>query len=158
MTTQQDRVRILRIAADFEFLARKPLEASHRDSVVRPDLVHVRAPRRKGRVWYSIRAQSFEFRPQSSDRVRRFEGCKRRTQSCPRRPGRIHRCELDALAPEAAADRLCELNVMEQVLSVGETTIVQSAWDRGKALEVHGWIYDLHDGLLKDLGVTVGNL
>jgi carbonic anhydrase len=41
------------------------------------------------------------------------------------------------------------------VLSVGETTIVQSAWDRGKALEIHGWIYDLNDGLLKDLSVCM---
>jgi carbonic anhydrase len=45
--------------------------------------------------------------------------------------------------------------VIEQVLNVGQTTIVQSAWDRGKALEIHGWIYDLHDGLLKDLAVCV---
>jgi len=41
------------------------------------------------------------------------------------------------------------------VLNVGQTTIVQSAWDRGKALEIHGWIYSLHDGLLKDLSVCV---
>ena len=67
-----------------------------------------------------------------------------------------HRARLDALPDEASRlRRLCELNVMEQVLSVGETTVVQSAWDRGKALEIHGWIYDLHDGLLKDLSVCV---
>ena len=67
-----------------------------------------------------------------------------------------HHARLDKL-PDAASrlHRLCELNVMEQVLNVGQTTIVQSAWDRGKALEIHGWIYDLHDGLLKDLAVCV---
>ena len=52
-------------------------------------------------------------------------------------------------------DRLCELNVIEQVLNVGRTTIVQSAWERGQELVVHGWIYDLEDGLLRDLGVTI---
>jgi carbonic anhydrase len=54
-------------------------------------------------------------------------------------------------------DRLCELNVMEQVLNVGRTTIVQNAWQRGQELVVHGWIYGLQDGLLRDLGVTVDN-
>jgi len=52
-------------------------------------------------------------------------------------------------------DRLCELNVIEQVLNVGRTTIVQSAWQRGQELVVHGWIYGLEDGLLRDLGVTI---
>jgi len=67
-----------------------------------------------------------------------------------------HRTRLDELPDKASRlHRLCELNVMEQVLNVGQTTIVQSAWDRGKALEIHGWIYDLHDGLLKDLAVCV---
>lgn len=54
-------------------------------------------------------------------------------------------------------DRLCELNVVEQVLNVGRTTIVQSAWQRGQELVVHGWIYGLEDGLLRDLGVTIDN-
>jgi carbonic anhydrase len=54
-------------------------------------------------------------------------------------------------------DRLCELNVIEQVLNVGRTTIVQSAWQRGQELVVHGWIYGLEDGLLRDLGVTIDN-
>ena len=67
-----------------------------------------------------------------------------------------HRTELDGLADETSRlNRLCELNVIEQVLNVCETTIVQSAWDRGKRLEIHGWVYGLHDGLLKDLGVCV---
>jgi carbonic anhydrase len=51
--------------------------------------------------------------------------------------------------------RLCELNVIEQVLNVGQTTIVQSAWDRGRSVEIHGWIYDVADGLLNDLTVTL---
>lgn len=69
-----------------------------------------------------------------------------------------HEKALAALADDATRlARLCELNVMEQVLNVCQTTIVQSAWDRGKKLEVHGWIYDLHDGLLRDLDVCVAS-
>jgi carbonic anhydrase len=56
---------------------------------------------------------------------------------------------------EDAANRLCELNVIEQVMHVCETTIVRDAWERGQQLCVHGWIYGLRDGLLRDLGVTV---
>ena len=66
-----------------------------------------------------------------------------------------HRAELDALETTAGRhDRLCELNVVEQVVNVGKTTIVQDAWARGQALEVHGWIYDIRDGLLRDLGAA----
>jgi carbonic anhydrase len=54
-------------------------------------------------------------------------------------------------------DRLCELNVIEQVRNVGRTTIVQSAWQRGQELVVHGLIYGLQDGLLRDLGVSIDN-
>ena len=54
-------------------------------------------------------------------------------------------------------DRLCELNVIEQALNVARTTIVQSAWERGQELVVHGWIYGLQDGLLRDLGVSIDN-
>ena len=54
-------------------------------------------------------------------------------------------------------NRLCEFNVIEQVLNVGRTTIVQNAWERGQELTVHGWIYGLEDGLLRDLGVTIDN-
>lgn len=54
-------------------------------------------------------------------------------------------------------DRLCELNVIEQVLNVARTTIVQGAWERGQELVVHGWIYGLQDGLLRDLGISVDN-
>jgi len=52
-------------------------------------------------------------------------------------------------------DRLCELNVIEQVRNVGRTTIVQSAWERGQELTVHGWIYGLQDGLLRDLDCSL---
>jgi carbonic anhydrase len=54
-------------------------------------------------------------------------------------------------------DRLCELNVIEQVVNVSRTTILQSAWQRGQELVVHGWIYDLQDGILHDLGISVDN-
>jgi len=67
-----------------------------------------------------------------------------------------HQTELDGLPTEQKRhDRLCELNVVEQVLNVSQTTVVRDAWSRGQQLEVHGWIYDLHDGLLRDLGVSV---
>jgi carbonic anhydrase len=51
--------------------------------------------------------------------------------------------------------RLCELNVIEQVVNVCQTTIVQSAWKRGQNLAVHSWIYGLADGRLRDLGLTI---
>jgi carbonic anhydrase len=54
-----------------------------------------------------------------------------------------------------AVDRLCELNVLEQVGNVSSTTIAQDAWARGQELAVHGWIYGLHGGLLNDLNITV---
>jgi carbonic anhydrase len=55
----------------------------------------------------------------------------------------------------SATDRLCELNVIEQVANVCHTTIARDAWERGQDLTVHGWIYGLQDGLLRDLNVTV---
>ncbi len=54
-------------------------------------------------------------------------------------------------------DKLCELNVVEQVLNVGQTTIVRDAWIRGQSLSVHGWIYDLHDGIIRDLDICLEN-
>jgi carbonic anhydrase len=67
-----------------------------------------------------------------------------------------HREELDSLEdPIARENRACELNVAAQVANVCHTTIVQDAWRRGQALTVHGWIYELHDGLLRDLGLMV---
>ena len=63
----------------------------------------------------------------------------------------------DALQPGEQHDRLCELNVIEQVANVCRTTIVQDAWERGQDVTVHGWVYGLKDGLLTDLNVTVDN-
>ena len=60
----------------------------------------------------------------------------------------------EALDPAARLARLCELNVVEQATHVCETTVVQDAWARGQTLAVHGWIYDIRDGLLRDLGLT----
>jgi len=54
-------------------------------------------------------------------------------------------------------DRLCELNVIEQVVNVCHTTVVRDAWDRGQELAVHGWVYGLTDGLVRDLKTTVAN-
>lgn len=58
-------------------------------------------------------------------------------------------------AIEKQVDRLCELNVIEQVRNVCETTIIQDAWVRGAGLNVHGWIYGLNDGLIRDLNITM---
>jgi carbonic anhydrase len=58
-------------------------------------------------------------------------------------------------AGEAREDRLCELNVCQQVINVGETTVVQDAWKRGQELEIHGWIYGLEDGHIRDLDIAV---
>jgi carbonic anhydrase len=67
-----------------------------------------------------------------------------------------HETELDAIEDDdARLNRLCELNVVEQVYNVCSTTIVQQAWDREQALAVHGLIYNLQDGLLKDLATTL---
>ena len=52
--------------------------------------------------------------------------------------------------------RLCELNVLEQVVHVARTTVVQDAWSRGQDLTVHGWVYSLRDGLVHDLGMDIG--
>ncbi|HEX6046891.1 MAG TPA: carbonate dehydratase [Pyrinomonadaceae bacterium] len=71
---------------------------------------------------------------------------------------RDHEPELMQIQDEAKRlDRLCELNVVEQVLNVARTTIVQNAWERGQELVIHGWIYGLQDGLLRDLGVSIDN-
>jgi carbonic anhydrase len=67
----------------------------------------------------------------------------------------VHRMHGAAFAglpdPSGTADLLCELNVMEQVHNVCRTTIVRGAWRRGSELAVHGWVYDLTDGILKEL-------
>ncbi len=67
-----------------------------------------------------------------------------------------HRDQLDCLADETQRwRRLCELNVLEQVANVSRTNVVQQAWQRGQDLAIHGWIYELADGLLTDLNVSV---
>jgi carbonic anhydrase len=67
-----------------------------------------------------------------------------------------HQAQLDALATERERHaRLCELNVIEQVVNVSQTTVVRDAWTRGQSLAVHGWIYALEDGLLRDLDICV---
>ncbi|MDX2186060.1 MAG: carbonate dehydratase [Opitutaceae bacterium] len=66
-----------------------------------------------------------------------------------------HTCCLQALPSEnAQANRLCELNVIEQALNVCQTSIVRDAWERGQKLSVHSWIYGIKDGHLQDLGFT----
>src|SRR5689334_22882437 len=66
-----------------------------------------------------------------------------------------HAGELERLRSEEARHRgLCELNVKEQVVNVSQTTVLRDAWARGQALSVHGWIYDIQDGLLHDLKAT----
>ena len=70
-----------------------------------------------------------------------------------------HRHELDAIPEERARlDRLCELNVIRQVKNVASDVFVQDAWARGQQLCVHGWVYSLSNGLIKDLRVTIGGL
>ncbi|AEG91642.1 carbonate dehydratase [Ramlibacter tataouinensis] len=65
-----------------------------------------------------------------------------------------HRGLIEAAPPQARHDLLCELNVIEQVVNVAQTTVVQDAWERGQPLTLHGWVYGLKDGLLKDLRMT----
>jgi carbonic anhydrase len=69
---------------------------------------------------------------------------------------RDHRRELKQFKNDGARlDRLCELNVVEQVRNIGRTTIVQDAWRRGNDLQLHGWIYGLKDGIIRDMQVSV---
>lgn len=69
---------------------------------------------------------------------------------------RYHQARINALQNEQARiDLLCEVNVIEQVANVCHTTIVQSAWKAGQDLAVHGWIYNIEDGILKDLDVCI---
>jgi len=61
----------------------------------------------------------------------------------------------EVLPSKERRDRLCELNVLEQVINVCQTTIVQDAWERGQKLTVHSWVYSLEDGIVRDLGMAV---
>ena len=68
---------------------------------------------------------------------------------------RIHFKELDAIKDnKQRTDRLVELNVIEQVQDLGKTSIVQNAWKREQPLHIHGWVYDVKDGIIKDLNVN----
>ena len=70
-----------------------------------------------------------------------------------------HQSELDKLPDdESRLDKLCEINVIEQIINVGETTIVQDAWERGQQLYVHGWIYRIAEGIYRDMNITVKSL
>jgi len=66
-----------------------------------------------------------------------------------------HRVLIDATPADHQLDLLCELNVIEQVVNVAHTTVVQDAWTRGQSVTLHGWVYGISDGLLKDLRMTV---
>ncbi len=69
-----------------------------------------------------------------------------------------HRDLLDAVsAGELQEDRLCELNVIEQAMNVCETTVIREAWARGQDVRVHGWIYGLKDGLVRNLRMEAGS-
>lgn len=69
-----------------------------------------------------------------------------------------HQLMLESLASQSQqADRLCELNVIEQAVNVCQTTVVQEAWARGQAVTVHGWIYSLADGRLRDLSTCIAS-
>lgn len=63
-----------------------------------------------------------------------------------------HRADFAGLEPGEAQQRLCELNVREQVRTLARTTVLRQAWKRGQAVDIHGWIYGIDDGLLRDLG------
>ena len=66
-----------------------------------------------------------------------------------------HRALIEATPLAFQQDVLCELNAIEQVINVAQTTVVQDAWERGQSLTLHGWVYGLKDGLLVDLHMTV---
>jgi carbonic anhydrase len=68
-----------------------------------------------------------------------------------------HEALLNTVTDAERADRLCELNVIEQVVNVCQTTIAREAWERGQELAVHGWVYGLHDGLLRDLNISTSS-
>ena len=71
---------------------------------------------------------------------------------------RVHEESLSVITDDTLRlDKLCEFNVIEQVLNVSRTTIVQNAWSRGQELAIHGWIYGIGDGLLRDLNICITN-
>lgn len=71
---------------------------------------------------------------------------------------RFHSSELNSIVDETERfNRFVELNVVEQVLDLAKTSIVQGAWEKNQDLHVHGWVYDVADGLIKDLGISIKN-
>lgn len=71
---------------------------------------------------------------------------------------RFHQKELDAIADEDERfNRFVELNVSEQVYDLAKTSIVQQAWENGQELKIHGWVYAVHEGLIRDLDLTIDN-
>ena len=67
----------------------------------------------------------------------------------------LHRDLLEGIAEEWRCDALVELNAIEQVVNVAQSTVLQDAWLRGQVVALHGWVYGIHDGLLKDMGITI---
>jgi len=67
----------------------------------------------------------------------------------------LHRGLLEGIAEPYRCDALVELNVIEQVINVAQSTVLQDAWLRGQDVALHGWVYGIHDGLLQDMRVTV---
>ena len=66
-----------------------------------------------------------------------------------------HRHLIEAVPTHARANALCELNVVEQVVNVAQSTVLQDAWANGQDVTLHGWVYGVHDGLVQDLHMTV---
>ncbi|MGO3346298.1 MAG: carbonate dehydratase [Marinomonas sp.] len=72
---------------------------------------------------------------------------------------RLHKAEVDGIEDSHQRfDRMCELNVMEQVSHVSQSSIVQNAWKNGQELHIHGWCYSINNGHITDLKVTVSNI
>ena len=68
-----------------------------------------------------------------------------------------HSVLLGELPPDKRLDKLCEINVIEQVYNLGHSTVLQSAWKRGKDVSLHGWVYGIQDGCLRNLDVTANS-
>jgi carbonic anhydrase len=66
-----------------------------------------------------------------------------------------HQSLINGIAEECRCDALVQLNVIEQVVNVAQSTVLQDAWSRGQNVSLHGWVYGIHDGLLQDMRVTV---
>jgi carbonic anhydrase len=71
---------------------------------------------------------------------------------------RFHQDELNAIEDEGKRfNRFVELNVKEQVLDLAKTSIIQNAWEQKQKIHIHGWVYDIHDGIINDLNVSIKN-